>query len=72
MVSAALNISITLLELAGGLLAGSLALIADAMHNFADAGALGLAIFARWLGRRVPTPRHTYGFKRAEILTALR
>jgi cobalt-zinc-cadmium efflux system protein len=70
-ISAALNISITLVELAGGLLAGSLALIADAMHNFADAGALGLAIFARWLGRRVPTPQHTYGFKRAEILAAL-
>jgi len=41
------------------------------MHNFADAGALGAAIFARWLGRRAPTPRHTYGFKRAEILAAL-
>jgi len=70
-ISAALNITITLVELAGGLLAGSLALLADAMHNFADAGALGVAIFARWLGRRAPTPRHTYGFKRAEILAAL-
>jgi cobalt-zinc-cadmium efflux system protein len=70
-ISAALNLTITLVELAGGLLAGSLALLADAMHNFADAGALGVAIFARWLGRRAPTPRHTYGFKRAEILAAL-
>ena len=65
-ISAALNITITLVELTGGLLAGSLALLADAMHNFADAGALGIAIFARWLGWRSPTPRHTYGFKRAE------
>ena len=70
-ISAALNITITLVELTGGLLAGSLALLADAMHNFADAGALGVAIFARWLGRRAPTPQHTYGFKRAEILAAL-
>ncbi len=70
-ISAALNITITLVELTGGLLAGSLALMADAMHNFADAGAIGVAIFARWLGRRAPTPRHTYGFKRAEILAAL-
>jgi cobalt-zinc-cadmium efflux system protein len=70
-ISAALNLTITLVELAGGLLAGSLALLADAMHNFADAGALGVAIFARWLGRRAPTLRHTYGFKRAEILAAL-
>ncbi|MGO4885046.1 MAG: cation transporter [Bryobacteraceae bacterium] len=36
--SAALNIAITLVELIGGLLAGSLAHLADAMHNFADAG----------------------------------
>jgi len=70
-ISAALNITITLVELIGGLLSGSLALLADAMHNFADAGALGVAIFARWLGRRAPTQRHTYGFKRAEILAAL-
>lgn len=59
------------MELTGGLLAGSLALLADAMHNFADAGTLGVVIFARWLGRRAPTPLHTYGFKRAEILAAL-
>ena len=70
-ISAALNVTITLVELAGGVLAGSLALLADAMHNFADAGALGVAIFARWLGRQAPTPRHTYGLKRAEILAAL-
>lgn len=70
-ISVALNITITLVELTGGLLAGSLALLADAMHNFADACALGVAISARWLGRRAPTPRHTYGFRRAEILAAL-
>jgi cobalt-zinc-cadmium efflux system protein len=69
--SAALNITITLVELVSGLLAGSLALLADAIHNFADAGAIGVAIFARWLGRRAPTLRHTYGLKRAEILGAL-
>ncbi len=70
-ISAALNVGITVVELAGGILAGSLALLADAMHNFADAGAVGVVIFARWLGRQAPTPRHTYGFKRAEILAAL-
>jgi cobalt-zinc-cadmium efflux system protein len=70
-VTAALNITITFVELVSGLLAGSLALLADAIHNFADAGAIGVAIFARWLGRRAPTLRHTYGLKRAEILGAL-
>jgi cobalt-zinc-cadmium efflux system protein len=69
--SAALNLGITLVELAGGIWAGSLALLADAAHNLADAGALGLAIFARRLGRRAPTPRHTYGLKRAEVVAAL-
>jgi cobalt-zinc-cadmium efflux system protein len=69
--SAALNFGITLVEVAAGLWAGSLALLADAAHNLADVGALGLAIFARRLGRRAPTPRHTYGFKRAEVVAAL-
>jgi cobalt-zinc-cadmium efflux system protein len=69
--SAALNLAITLVELIGGLWAGSLALLADAAHNLADVGALGLAIFARRLGRRAPTPRHTYGLKRAEVVAAL-
>jgi cobalt-zinc-cadmium efflux system protein len=70
-VSVALNLAITVVEFAGGLLAGSLALVADAMHNLADAGALGVAIFARRLGRRAPTINHTYGFKRAEVMAAL-
>ena len=69
--SAALNLGITIVEFAGGLWAGSLALLADATHNLTDAGALGLAILARRLGRRAPTPRHTYGLKRAEVVAAL-
>jgi cobalt-zinc-cadmium efflux system protein len=69
--SAALNLGITLVELIGGLMAGSLALLADAAHNLTDVGALGLAIFARKMGRRAPTLRHTYGLKRAEVLAAL-
>jgi cobalt-zinc-cadmium efflux system protein len=69
--SVALNLAITLVEFAGGLWAGSVALLADSAHNLADAGAVGLAIFARQLSRRTPTPRHTYGFKRAEVIAAL-
>lgn len=70
-ISLGLNLAITLVELAGGLWSGSVALLADAAHNFADVGTLGLAIFARRLGRRGPTVRHTYGFKRAETIAAL-
>lgn len=58
-------------EVVGGLLTGSLALLADAGHMLSDAGALGLAVFAMRLARRPPTARRTYGFYRTEILAAL-
>jgi cobalt-zinc-cadmium efflux system protein len=69
--SAALNLGIAIVEFVGGVWAGSLALLADSAHNLTDTGALGLAILARRLGRRAPTPRHTYGLKRAEVVAAL-
>ena len=58
-------------EVVGGLLTGSLALIADAGHMLADVGALALALFAISYARRPPTPRRTYGFYRMEILASL-
>lgn len=58
-------------EIVGGLLTNSLALLADAAHMLADAGALGLALFAVWFARRPATAKHTYGFYRTEILAAL-
>ncbi len=69
--SLGLNVVITVAEVAGGLMAGSLALLADAAHNLSDVAALGLALGARRLGRRPPTLRHTYGLKRAEVIAAL-
>ncbi|MEO8368661.1 MAG: cation diffusion facilitator family transporter [Candidatus Solibacter sp.] len=69
--SLVLNLAITFVEFIGGMWSGSVALMADAAHNLADVGALGMAIFARSLGRRGPTLRHTYGFKRAEVIAAL-
>ena len=58
-------------EAVGGWLANSLALLADAGHMLADAGALALSLFALWVAQRPPTPRRTYGYYRAEILAAL-
>jgi len=58
-------------EVVGGLITNSLALLADAGHMLSDAGALGLALFAIWFARRPATPRHTYGYYRTEILAAL-
>jgi cobalt-zinc-cadmium efflux system protein len=58
-------------EVVGGLLAGSLALLADAGHMLSDAAALGLTLFAIRFARRPATPQRTFGSYRAEILAAL-
>ena len=58
-------------EIVGGLLTGSLALLADAAHMASDNVALALALFAFWLSDRPPTPNRSFGYKRGEILAAL-
>ena len=58
-------------EVVGGLLTGSLALLADAGHMASDAASLGVALFAVWLADRPATPQRSFGYKRAEILAAL-
>jgi len=62
---------VVLVELFGGLWSGSLVLLADAGHMLADAGALGLALFAIWFAARPSPPHRTYGYYRAEILAAV-
>lgn len=58
-------------EVIGGLVTGSLALIADAAHMLTDAGGLALALMAIRFAERPATLRNTYGFLRAEILSAV-
>ncbi len=65
-----LTIGVLAVEVAGGLLAHSLALVADAAHMFTDVAALTLAWAGMALGGRAPTGRHTFGFARAEVLAA--
>ncbi len=65
-----INIVLTIAQLVGGIMAGSLALIADALHNFSDAGALLLALIARRIARRAPDDVRTYGYKKVETLAA--
>ena len=60
-----------IVEFVGGLIANSLALLADAGHMLSDSGALVLTLFALWLAERPPTAKRTYGYYRAEILAAL-
>src|SRR5712691_8286647 len=59
-----------LVEIAGALWTGSLALAADAVHMLTDVGGLALALFAVWVAARPPTPAKTYGYYRVEILAA--
>ena len=55
----------------GGLLTGSLALLADAGHLISDVGAIGLGLLASGLATRPPGPRLTFGYQRTEVLAAL-
>jgi cobalt-zinc-cadmium efflux system protein len=66
-----LTLVFTAVEIVGGLLTGSLALLADAVHMLSDNLALALALFAVWLAGRPSTPERSFGYQRAEILAAL-
>src|SRR5438105_1501925 len=58
-------------EVVGGLVANSIALLADAGHMLTDVAALGLAMFVAWFSKHPGTPEKTYGYLRWEILAAL-
>lgn len=62
---------LTVAQILGGLLSGSLALIADAIHNFSDMAALVIAFGARKIARRPADDRMTYGYGRIEVVAAL-
>jgi cobalt-zinc-cadmium efflux system protein len=67
----ALNITFTVVEAIVGYLSGSLAVLADAGHNLADTASLVIALLALRLALAKPTPKYTYGYKKATILAAL-
>ena len=66
-----ITLGFAIIEAAGGVWSGSLALFSDAGHMFSDAIALGLAAFAAWIVKQPSSARHSYGFVRAEIIAAL-
>ncbi len=70
LISIFLNISITLAQVIGGVLSGSLALLSDALHNFSDVISLVISFAAKKLGKKKASTSKTFGFKRAEILAA--
>lgn len=67
----AINILLTVAQVIGGVISGSLSLIADALHNFSDASSLLIAYAARKIGRQPADQFRTFGYKRAEVIAAL-
>ena len=66
-----ITIAVFVVELAGGFLANSLALLADAGHMFTDVAGIGLALGAIWFAGRPATGDRTFGYLRLEILAAV-
>lgn len=66
-----LNLSITVVQIIGGLWSNSLSLLSDAFHNLGDTTALFIAFLAGKISQRKPDYRKTFGYKRVEILAAL-
>lgn len=65
-----LNLIITIAQVIGGVVSGSLALISDALHNFTDVLSLIFSYVAHQMSKKKATINHTFGFKRAEIMAA--
>ena len=65
-----LNLLITITQVVGGILSGSLALISDALHNFSDVLSLGFSLIAHKLSRKKASLDQTFGYKRAELIAA--
>jgi len=70
-ITMALNFSITIAEVIGGFLSGSLSLISDALHNFSDGIAIIITYIAMRLSKKPRTFKYTFGLKRAEIIAAI-
>ncbi|MGI8738263.1 MAG: cation diffusion facilitator family transporter [Gammaproteobacteria bacterium] len=66
-----LTSAFAIFEAAVGWFSGSLALLGDAGHMLTDSAAVGIGVAAAWLSQKPPSARHSYGFKRAEIIGAL-
>ncbi len=67
----AVNMGLTVAQIVGGIVSGSLALIADALHNFSDAISLIIAFGARKIARRPRDAEMTFGYGRVEVVAAL-
>ena len=71
LISIGINIVITIVEVIVGLFIGSLAIISDAVHNFFDVGAMVMSLFGERASSKKIDEKHSYGYKRSEVLIAL-
>ena len=69
-ISILLNILITVSQVIGGIISGSLALLSDALHNFSDVLSLLISYIATLLAKKEASANKTFGYKRAEIIAA--
>jgi len=67
----AVNVLLTVAQIVGGVVSGSLSLVADALHNLNDAASLALALVARRIARKPADRRRTFGYRKAELIGAL-
>jgi cobalt-zinc-cadmium efflux system protein len=70
-IALAINAALLVAEAVGGLITGSLAVLADAGHLLSDVGSIGLALFAARLASLPAAGRRTFGYQRSEVLAAL-
>ena len=67
-VSFVINMLLSIVEIIGGIIAGSVSLIGDALHNTSDAFSILIAVMAFKIGHKKADQKYTYGFKRAEVI----
>ena len=70
LIALALNVGITVAQIVGGIISGSLSLLADAAHNGSDAASLGISYGAQRISERPADRRRTFGYERAELIGA--
>jgi len=70
LIGVAINLGIFVVQIIGGLLANSLGLLSDAAHNLSDVVSLLLSYGANRVGKQPPSPVHTFGFRRVEVMVA--
>lgn len=66
-----INVLLTVVQVAAGVMSGSLGLIADALHNLSDAASMGIALLAQKIARRPADRLMTFGYQRAELVATL-